>query len=99
MAGCSMAEVTTWGTRMSRARRACSTADAMAWLSLSDPHDVKTISDGSHPSMRATCARAVSTAFLHGAAKAWPLEGLPKCSQRKGSIAAATSGKMGVVAL
>ena len=50
-------------------------------------------------SMRATCARAVSTAFLHGAAKTWPLEGLPKCSQRKGSIAAATSGKMGVVAL
>ena len=46
----------------------------MAWLSLSDPQDVKTISDGSHPSMRATCARAVSTAFLHGAAKAWPLD-------------------------
>ena len=30
---------------------------------------------------------------------AWLLEGLPKCSYRKGSIASATAGSMGVVAL
>ena len=67
MAGCSTAEVTTWGTRMSRSRRACSTADAMAWLSLSDPQDVKTISSTGRiracgPPAREPCRRRSCTA-------------------------------------
>ena len=82
---------------LSRLKR--STADATAWLSLSDPHDVNTTSSGVHPSMSDTWFRAFATAFAHGFANACPDDGLPKCSHRKGSIAAATSGKIGVVAL
>jgi hypothetical protein len=68
-------------------------------LSLSDPHDVKTISSGAQPRTVATRFRAVAIASRHGAANACPLDGLPKCSHRNGSIAAATSGYIGVVAL
>ena len=60
---------------------------------------MNTTSSGVHPSMSDTCFRAFATAFAHGFANACPDDGLPKCSHRKGSIAAATSGKIGVVAL
>ena len=71
----------------------------MAWLSLSEPHEVKMTSLGSHSTAAATDARAAASASAHGRANAWPLLGLPKCSHTNGSMAAATSGKIGVVAL
>lgn len=48
----------------------------------------------------ASCGRrGWGSCRLTGFAKAWMLEGFPKCSVRNGSIAADTSGQMGVVAL
>ena len=68
-------------------------------LLASEPPLVKTISSGRAPRSAATCRRAFSTALRAIAPYAWLLEGLPKCSWRKGSIASATAGSMGVVAL
>jgi hypothetical protein len=53
----------------------------------------------SHASMALTLALAPSTASRHGVANACPLDGFPKCSNKNGAIALATSGQMGVVAL
>lgn len=71
----------------------------MAWLSLSLPQLVKTISEGSQLIVFATCARAVAMASLVETEKACPLLGFPKWCHRNGVHADATSGNTGVVAL
>eukprot|EP00962_Isochrysis_galbana_P005369 scaffold1452_cov117-Isochrysis_galbana.AAC.20 len=73
-AGCSALVVTTCGGGWSgncrpAARAAASaslTAPTMAWLSASEPHEVKRISFGCAPINAATAARAAQIAAAHG---------------------------------
>jgi hypothetical protein len=71
----------------------------MARLFDSDPPEVKTTSDGRQPRHPATCSRARSSAAFAFRPSAWVDEGLPNPPVRNGSIASATRGSMGVVAL
>jgi hypothetical protein len=78
-------------------RHACR-ARWIAVLSLSDPLPVKITSLDVEPASFAACARALITAARQGALKQLLDDGLPKHWEVKGSMAAVTSGKMGVVA-
>jgi hypothetical protein len=62
------------------------------------PPEVKTSSPAAHPSADATRSRASSTAARAARPVACADDGLPKTSSRRGSIAARTSGAIGVVA-
>ena len=70
-----------------------------AKLSDSVPPEVNTISWGETRRKRATRSRARSTPSRASRPKAWMLEGLPKISEKYGSISATTSGWIGVEAL
>ncbi|MER8944444.1 hypothetical protein NKH81_26390 [Mesorhizobium sp. M0959] len=65
----------------------------------SPPPLVNTISSGAAPSSVATWPRVRSSAAFAGVLAQWPLDGLPKASSRKGCIAVATAGSIGVLAL
>ena len=67
-------------------------------LSASVPHEVKTTSSGEAPRHRPTRSRASSSAVRASRPHRCTLEGLPKRGPKKGSIAASTSSRTGVVA-
>jgi len=93
--GCSMALVTRWRPLERRARA----TPRMARLLASVAQPVKRISSGEASSRAATSARARSTASLARRPSGWLEEGLPQCCRSQGSMASATSGSTGVVAL
>lgn len=93
--GCSMAEVTKCRPRPFKARAVPNTARLLA----SVPPAVKMISDGRQTQSLATRSRNSSSEARAWRPTAWVLEGLPKISPWKGSMAARTAGSKGVVAL
>ena len=83
-----------------RAPRFCDSATPRtARLSASVPPDVKTISEGSAPTRRATAVRASSSTALARWPKAWMLDALPGQSRSAADTASATSAGTGAVAL
>ena len=95
-ASCSMADA----TRCRRpAGRAASATPRTARLSASVPPPVKITSLGRAPSRPATAERASSRAALAAWPNAWMLEAFPKRSRTAASMASATRGSTGVVAL
>ena len=74
------------------------TDPSTAVLSASVPLPVKMTSPGRHPITAATTSRASSIARRASRAKRCEPDGLAKCSERKGSIAATACGRIGVVA-
>ena len=77
-----------------------STAPKIAWLSLSLPQLVKTISEGSDaPSSAATFARAASMSRWTRPPNSYMLDAFPHFSVKNGIIASTTSGAGIVVAL
>ena len=94
MAGCSTAVVTMCG-----GDAAPGTTPLITWLFASLPPLVSTISPGSHPSSDAMRRRAAPTASWAGRPAQCPLDGFPKSRSRRGRMAAATAGAIGVLAL
>ena len=69
-----------------------------AWLSASEPPDVKTTWAGSQSSSSAIVRRAPSSAALASRPYAWGSDAFPNRSDRYGSMASRASGPSGVVA-